>query len=282
MPPPRPETPSDTELLRRLVELTYGLEQDAAELVVPVDGGVGVLNPSLPLLWDQSYLIVERPGLDARQVAELADRALGGHGLSRRTVAFLDPGEGRRVAPQLKRLGWTVDHGLYMVHRRAPELEVRAEVAERRTDEITGLLREVILDCFAMDYDGEPETVTDQFIAGLDAYEPVQDSRWFVASLDGVPSACCRLLSRAGLGEVEYVGTAARARNRGLARSAVLAAVEASGAHGHELTFLGADEDDWPQRLYERLGFEPIGTELAFLKRFGGGEPAPKRRRHSP
>jgi hypothetical protein len=46
----------------------------------------------------------------------------------------------------------------------------------------------------------------------------------------------------------------------------VLRAAAESRAAGNDLTFLVADADDWPQRLYERLGFETVGRYGRFLK----------------
>jgi hypothetical protein len=47
----------------------------------------------------------------------------------------------------------------------------------------------------------------------------------------------------------------------------VLHGVAESHAAGNELTFLVADADDWPQRLYEKLGFETVGRYARFLRR---------------
>jgi hypothetical protein len=39
----------------------------------------------------------------------------------------------------------------------------------------------------------------------------------------------------------------------------------ASREDEHDLTFLLAEEDDWPKELYRRLGFEPVGRIWDFL-----------------
>jgi predicted GNAT family acetyltransferase len=70
-----------------------------------------------------------------------------------------------------------------------------------------------------------------------------------------------------GVGQVETVGTVPQHRERGLASAVVLAAAEASRRADHELTFIVADADDWPWRLYERLGFDPIGEACSFLRK---------------
>jgi GNAT superfamily N-acetyltransferase len=66
---------------------------------------------------------------------------------------------------------------------------------------------------------------------------------------------------------VENVGTLPQYRERGLAKAAVSAAVAAAEDWGAELITVPADADDWPQLLYHRLGFEPVGTQLNFTRR---------------
>jgi hypothetical protein len=46
----------------------------------------------------------------------------------------------------------------------------------------------------------------------------------------------------------------------------VSAAVAASRAAGHALTFISAHEDDWPRQLYARLGFGVVGTISRFRR----------------
>ena len=66
-------------------------------------------------------------------------------------------------------------------------------------------------------------------------------TRYFAGFADGLPVSCCELYSRGGVGQVEDVATLEEHRGQGLASAAVLAAVDASRAEGHALTFLLAD-----------------------------------------
>jgi ribosomal protein S18 acetylase RimI-like enzyme len=257
----------DEALLRRLRDLSFDAEIGSAELVVEVDGGAAAINPSLPLLWDASFLLVERAGLDPGRIMELAGDALAGHGLSHLTVSCREESEGARIAGEMEAAGWRPDIGVYMVARAASTLEATADAAERPLSEIEDQLREVIADCFVPDYDGPPEAVCEQMLAAIVGDEGNQGRRWFVAGIDGRLAACCCLIDHGGIGEIEYVGTLRSARGQGLARAVVLAAREASAAAGDELTFLQADRDHWPAQLYERLGFEPVGLDHAFLRR---------------
>jgi ribosomal protein S18 acetylase RimI-like enzyme len=97
--------------------------------------------------------------------------------------------------------------------------------------------------------------------------DAVANGRWFSAPADGEPAAACVLYEADGIGQVETVGTKPEARGRGLASDVVLAALHASRRAGHDLSFIVADPDDWPWRLYERLGFDPIGVSTAFLRK---------------
>jgi predicted GNAT family acetyltransferase len=91
-------------------------------------------------------------------------------------------------------------------------------------------------------------------------------SQYFAAEADGRLVAHAELYSEDGVGQVENVFTLPKYRRRGLARSLVLRGVAESNAAGNDLTFLVADADDWPQRLYEKLGFETVGRYARFLK----------------
>ena len=52
-------------------------------------------------------------------------------------------------------------------------------------------------------------------------------------------------------------------RGHGLASVVVRAAIAASRERGDDLLIIMADADDWPQRLYERLGFETVDAYRA-------------------
>jgi ribosomal protein S18 acetylase RimI-like enzyme len=56
-------------------------------------------------------------------------------------------------------------------------------------------------------------------------------------------------------------------RGQGLASAVVTAAASASREQGDEITFIIADADDWPWKLYQRLGFDPIGETSDFLRK---------------
>ena len=75
----------------------------------------------------------------------------------------------------------------------------------------------------------------------------------------------CELYSDGEVGQIEGVLTLPRFRNRGLATAVVTRALRESRAAGHSVTFLLAEEHDWPQELYRKLGFADVGRVWDFL-----------------
>jgi ribosomal protein S18 acetylase RimI-like enzyme len=225
------------------------------------------LTPSTPLVWDASWVGIERVGLGVDEVIAIADAALGGAGFDHRTVCALDEADGRRLGEELEAEparwpAWEVERTRYMVWRGGA---VEGGAQEVRLDEIAGLRRALIAEELPPQVD-ELEATVDQLFELDRRYGDAGGDRWFVAPAEGEPLSACRLLRQGRIGQVEEVGTRRDARERGHAKAIVLAAVAASQAAGDTVIFLTAEAADWPQLLYARLGFETIG-DLTILRR---------------
>jgi ribosomal protein S18 acetylase RimI-like enzyme len=251
---------SDSELLRRLLEFELSLESDASEIVEEFDWGRLIYNPNTAAIWSSNYLEVHSTDLDAEALAALAEEVQAPRGIEHRDVVPVDPRHGEQLVPGFEALdGWETMRSVYMVLRREPDREARAAEEVPRAA-VETVRREVAED----DPDFTREAIDQRPLrdARLDA---VSNGRWFAAPADGEPGSACVLYERDGVGQVETVITKPEARNRGLATAVVLAAVRGSREAGHELTFIVADADDWPWKLYERLGFDRVGEYSSFL-----------------
>lgn len=254
---------SDPGLLRRLVDFDLALERDSSEVVEEFDWGRLIHNPETPEIWSGNYLEVHSTDLDADGLVALADEIQGPlEGIRHRNVLPADSGLGRRLVQGFEALeGWEVARNLYMILTRAPDREVRsareversAVAAVRRADA-------------EHDPDFTQAAIEQRFVrdARLDR---VGNGRWFAAPVHGPPGSSCVLYGRDGIGQVETVVTAPARRGQGLASAVVVAASEASRERGDELTFIVADADDWPWKLYERLGFDRVGESCSFLRK---------------
>jgi GNAT superfamily N-acetyltransferase len=290
---------ADPELRRALLEFEIALDAAAADEVRTEDWGRAFLSPSLPLIWDASYLALDRAGMAMASVEALADEVLGRAGFAHRTVVVVDETDGRRLAAEAEAVaGWEAERTRYMVWRggpaegsnpaAAPASTVRrrrpypgksandpeeggsgrgpVEVQEVSPATVEPLRRLLLAELTPADEDNPAATVRQLLEYGRRLGE-AGDVRWLVAPADGPgTSACCLLRDGKGNGQVEDVATLVAARGRGLATAVVDAARVASRRAGDTTTFITADAADWPQRLYEKLGFAPIG-DLHVLRR---------------
>jgi ribosomal protein S18 acetylase RimI-like enzyme len=262
---------SDAELLRRLIEFELKLERESSETVERFDWGRLIVNSETSAIWRDNFLEVDAPEADPDRLIAIADDLLAGRGLFHRLVVPADPDHGDSLAPRFRELGWQVDRSLYMVFNGEPggRKSSAAEVSRAEAESVRRAVAEA-------DPDFTREAV-DQRMIRDERLDRTASGRWFAAPAKGTPGAACVLYEEDGIGQVETVGTAPEQRGRGLASAVVLAAVDASRRAGHELTFIVADADDWPWKLYERLGFDRVGEHHAFLRTPGQalGEESP-------
>ena len=258
--------------MQTILPIILRRDERLAQRVVELDGMRAHLDPRVPLVWDANWLLVERPGIPVEEIIAAADETIGRAGVSHRSLYAYDRDDAERLVRELEPRGWEVERGVYMVLRREPDRPASPEVAVEETvlDEVEEVRREFLADDLSEYFpEGVTREVLDQYLAFDRIVGEVSGDRWFVVRANGRVESFCRLLSDEGLGQVEEVATLPQARNRGYARAVVLAAVAASRAADQELTFLGALADDWPRRLYARLGFDEIGDEVVLYRRPG-------------
>jgi GNAT superfamily N-acetyltransferase len=228
--------------------------------------GQAVLNDRLPRVWSLNYLLADRElsaGVTAGELAEEADELLGAAGLGHRKVEVLDGEAAARLEAGFRTLGWHVERDVVMTHRRAPD-------RESDTTGVEELEAPELDDVWAEGTRSGPYGVDEEVVAQLVEHKHVlaaAGARFFAARVDGQIASHCDLYSDGSTGQIEAVLTLEAYRNRGLARAVVTKALEESRAAGDELTFLLADQDDWPRHLYDKLGFDEVGSVYEFLLR---------------
>jgi GNAT superfamily N-acetyltransferase len=95
----------------------------------------------------------------------------------------------------------------------------------------------------------------------LEAAVPTRNSG---VRVGGVPVAYASISVNRDVAQIEDVKTYESYRRRGYASAVVLRAVREAHAAGAGTVFLPTAEDDWPQHLYRRLGFETVAVEAMF------------------
>jgi GNAT superfamily N-acetyltransferase len=228
--------------------------------------GQAVLNDRLARVWSLNYLLAERElgeEVTAGELAEEADHLLGAAGLGHRKVEVLDAEPAARLEPGFRALGWHVECDLVMPHRRPPDRESdTSSVEELEASE----LEEVWAEGTRSGPYGADEEVVQQLVEQKHVLAAA-GARFFATWVDGEIASHCDLYSDGSTAQIEAVMTLEAFRNRGLARAVVTKALEESRAAGHDLTFLLADQADWPRHLYVKLGFDGVGSVYEFVLR---------------
>jgi len=234
--------------------------EDNCSRAEPFPGGTAFFTPEHPVKWELNLVLVDdATGCSADSVIEDADRVQGGAGLSHRRVEVAAKGE--RLRGRFLEAGWLAEELLLMVLRPGTDRrgEGGGEVREVPFEAVRPLAERWHGD--AMDPD-VARSVVDADAVILQAL----DGRSLLAERDGAPAGYVTLSRRiGGLAEIEQVYTAPEHRGHGLASSLVRAAIALAHAQGDEV-FIVAGADDWPYRLYERLGFETVGLRHGFTR----------------
>jgi GNAT superfamily N-acetyltransferase len=221
--------------------------------------GEAFFHDELPRVW-----VLNQLSIDADTDADALIGALDDlyADLPHRRAFVERPEVGARLAPRLRAAGWLVERDVFMVLGRDRD-RVAAPGLAREVDEAT--IRAVEAQTIAEEPYGEP-AIIEQLLASRSAFGRAGRARYFVAASDGVDGCHATLYSDGVVAQLEDVGTLKALRGRGLARAACSAALDAATAAGHELVFIVADDEDWPKRLYAKLGFDAVGRPWAFTR----------------
>jgi len=224
--------------------------------------GTAYLDEAFPMRHDANHLWIEDPAPDATTadlVAE-ADRILGGAGRPHRKLIVAREDYGAAWSMGFAERGYGISRILTMAMGPEP-----GEAVDTSGVEVVGFAdaRRVIETVNAREPYGTQEVVR-QLTDYHGKLERELGCRFYVARVDGEVAAFCELYGLGSIAQVEDVNTLEEFRGRGLARAVVSAAVRDARADGADLIFLYADADDWPQHLYARLGFRPLGNSLEY------------------
>jgi len=243
--------PLPTETAARAAAFDRSLVERRAAAVVPVMGGVAVLDPRVPGSYEHNCLWVTG-ALDAEVVRAEAERILGSYAHRR---AVFD----RRPPPGL---GWELQELRLMVLD--PAAPAPAPAPAPAAVPVVAVSSEMMAGLWRADWRRRlpdvPAAVIDDLVrreAFADAHVRVID----LAVLDdsAAPVAGAQLRVDGATAAIEAVMTDPHVRRLGYARALVGDAIRRARALGCDVVFLLAAADDWPRRWYARLGFVEVG-----------------------
>jgi ribosomal protein S18 acetylase RimI-like enzyme len=228
----------------------------------PFPWGVGFFNDDFELRYDSNVVWVDRSlrGVDVVSFASEVDRAM--RGWRHRSVDVPDDADGTRIALGLAEFGYTGDHALNMVHRRDPDRE-----SDRSAEEVDHpTIRPFLIESNLQEPWGKAPGVAEALADHARVLVQRAGCRFFAVRIDGHLAGACQLYLLDDVAQIESVVTVEQFRGLGVARSVVLRAVREARNAGADLVFLIADLNDWPHRLYGRLGFDEVGRGWSFTR----------------
>jgi GNAT superfamily N-acetyltransferase len=236
-----------------------------ATRTVPTEHGTAFFFDPHPNIWDRNLLALDAADMPFTDLAAEADAVQ--HALPHRMVTF--DGDASHHVAEARAAGWGVERHIAMVAVHAPDRDtVSHPVREVGGEALASARRRGVADEIWARRD--PATV-DAVLAVDARLREVVTERGFASFADGEPAGVAYLYSDDDneIGQVEDVLTIPAHRGHGHARAVVLTALAASRRAGHQMTFLWADEDDWPKALYVKLGFEVVGRGGRFRRVVG-------------
>jgi GNAT superfamily N-acetyltransferase len=256
------------------------MQAAAAARVVDAAWGSAYLSPAIERTYDRNLLWVAGDGdaLSAAAIDAHAERLLGGAGMAHRRL-MVEPAADARLRPGLTELGYDASAHVFQVHAggRAPAAVEGVPVAEASAEDVLAATEAYLMSDPDTPY-GRDARTREHLLEHYRSYGPAgaRERLFVVRDPDGDPSgaggarvvAWARLWTRADGDEaqVEDVVVLAPFRGRGYGRAVVAAATRAALEASPSLLFIVADADDWPQRLYARLGYVTAGALGVYLR----------------
>ena len=232
----------------------------AAEQVIQIPEGWLIRTPSLPLVWSLNQVRVTRP-IETGDALALAERHLGE--LPYRQLLVEHEASGAQLEGELAQQGWRVDREVTMRLAHGPDREVdTSAVSDPPVEDALELMARWMREGSAHQPSAQEEC---ELVQSWRLEWRARNARLLgIRGRSGRLAAITMLYSDGLVAQVEDVYTVPEERGRGFARALVTRALQLAAEDRHELTFIVADDRDWPQRLYSRLGFEAVGRLWGF------------------
>ena len=234
-----------------------------ADDISAIPEGWVIRSRSMPLVWALNHVRLRQP-VEFREAVELADLHLRDRPYRR--VEVEDEAQGARLESEFRAGGWRVERTVTMVHNREPDRDVdTAAVFEAPGNAVLELFTRWLREDWGEDPGAEPQLAEHW----RRQWQLRNATLLGVRGRSGELAATTSLFSDGTIAQVEDVYTVPDERGQGFARSLVTRALQLAADRGHELTFIIADDHGWPQALYRRLGFDPVGRTWTFHREGG-------------
>jgi ribosomal protein S18 acetylase RimI-like enzyme len=227
----------------------------------PWEHGTEYRFTALPDFFAYNLLTVDgsAPVLGVDALVHAADMRLGE--LAHRRVDVEDAAVGERLRPGMEALGWTAERLVWMRLASAPP-----PPASEFTEVPVVETRPLRLEWTRSSSWARSEATRERWLDIEERAAAIRGTRALVAGERGRAAGYVLYVVAGDDAEIDQVYVRPGFRGRGTGGALVAAAVRAAGA---ARTFIVADDEGDPKRLYSRLGFEPVWIQHVFTRRPG-------------
>jgi ribosomal protein S18 acetylase RimI-like enzyme len=251
------------QTFERLHGLVEELEERAASRIEPLEHGRAFFNDNYRLVWDMNFVRIEREPGSWDEVWREVNEIQGAAGLSHRKMNFRDASWSQALIDQARAEGWDATSLVYMVRTDEGEKQNGGRARVVTYEDVRPFRWE---SSSRQSWANSDEDVK-QVLNGMHSWMSFVQARHVAVEVDGRIVAASDLYRWPGVAQIEDVETLNEYQGRGFATDMVLEAASAALRDQPDATiFLIADENDWPKRFYEKLGFETVGRKYTLLR----------------
>ncbi|MFL5823163.1 MAG: GNAT family N-acetyltransferase [Solirubrobacteraceae bacterium] len=249
-----PAESTSSESLATVLDFQRRTTELVADEVLDIDEGWIARTPSLSDVWSLNHVRVDRP--IAYEQAEILCRRYLPPRFDQLYVD--DQAGGESLAEEFRDQGWEIDVEVHSVLVRSPDRPPGAvDIIEPGEDETLALMERWLAEDETLHL--TEEGLRQLVVSNRLTWRARHARRLGVRGPGGELVAMTLVFSDGQVAQVEDVYTVPEARGHGHARALVTRAAELARGAGHELTFIVADDNDWPKELYAKVGFEAVG-----------------------
>jgi GNAT superfamily N-acetyltransferase len=215
---------------------------------------------AVPSFWDFNLVRVETSdtALGARALAAVADDWLAN--LDHRRIEVEDESVGTRLRPEFQEIGYSAERLLWMLREGdPPEPVAGVRIEEVGLDDTRPLHEDWLIE--------EGVGLDTAFLDAEQKLAAERGLRVLAVIEDRGPVAYLRIIQDGETAEIDDVFCRPARRGTGLGTALLRAALRETAAGGARRTFIGADDEGRPKRLYARLGFRPAWIQHTFTRR---------------
>ncbi|HEX8742484.1 MAG TPA: GNAT family N-acetyltransferase [Thermoleophilaceae bacterium] len=269
--PPVPRTAIRRDEQRALtLELESLLEDRLATRTQSFRCGTALFNEDFPRAGALNVLRVESgvPALDPGALMEFVDELQAG--LPQRSIRVIDDERAAQLRPGFAAAGWVAGQVALLAPRRLPDRPVDVSAIREVPLEQLFEARQATLRRAHRDLDSAEQLAVANVLPAGDV-----ELRAFAATVGTEVAAYAVARVHGDVAKLTELDAFARSQGQGLGRAVIWGAVTRLREAGARTVAVEAEDDNWSQWTFRRLGFEEIGHTHRFVRPWGDAAPPP-------